>query len=78
LEDSYSNSCIDDGLAFDILIEKDALKKTIYVGNYYQNEIGEIIRFVNTFVSTNNRIWYDKDQLTKDYENCRARMKNPS
>jgi hypothetical protein len=76
LKSYYSNSCIDDGLGLHIIIEKDRFKKQISLDNYYQNDIGRIINFVNTYLSKSNKIWYDKKKLIKDYQDCKQRITN--
>jgi hypothetical protein len=38
--------------------------------NYYQDDIGKIINFINARLPVDYRIEYDKNKLTPDYKKC--------
>lgn len=71
----YSNPCIDDGLGLEVFIEKNGFKKHTSLDNYYKNEIGQILSFVNTYIPVKYKVSYDKNQLVQDYERCKEEMK---
>jgi hypothetical protein len=72
LKKSYSNDCMEDGLQMTISLKKDRKRKSVHVGNYYQEEIGKVILLVNSVIPGKYRIWYDKDKLTADYKRCKG------
>lgn len=72
LKNYYSNNCIDDGSQISVLLKKDNTVKSVMLDNYYQNDIGTIIYFINSIVPAKYKIWYDKKQLLADYKNCKS------
>lgn len=73
LKQYYSNPCIDDGLGLEVFFEKGDLKRQVTLDNYYQNEVGQIMEFVNAQVPSEFKTWYDKETLTKDYMICNSK-----
>ena len=72
LKNYYSNNCIDDGSQISVVLKKDNIIKSVMLDNYYQDEIGTIIYFMNSIVPKKYQIWYDKKQLITDYKNCKS------
>ncbi len=72
LKNYYSNNCIDDGSRINVILKKDKDIKSILLDNYYQEDIGTIIYFINTIVPAKYKIWYDKERLITDYKNCKS------
>jgi hypothetical protein len=70
LNDYYSNACIDDGISLAIYYTRNKLSKTIILDNYYQNDIGEVVEYVNSLIPRKYKIWYDKNALISEYEKC--------
>jgi hypothetical protein len=70
LKNYYSNNCIDDGSQINVVLKKDNEIKSVQLDNYYQDDIGTIIYFVNSLVPVKYKIWYDKERLISDYKNC--------
>lgn len=68
----YSNNYIDDGSRINVVLKKDNDVKHVLLDNYYQEDIGTIIYFINSIVPTKYKIWYDKETLIKDYKNCKS------
>lgn len=72
LKNYYSNNCIDDGSNIKVVLKKDNVIKLVLLDNYYQEDIGTIIYFINSIVPTKYKIWYDKERLITDYKNCKS------
>ena len=72
LKNYYSNNCIDDGSQISVVLKKDNAIKSVMLDNYYQDDIGTIIYFINSIVPKKYQIWYDKKQLLTDYKNCKS------
>jgi len=70
LKPYYQNRCVDDGFQFNIILKKGTDVKNIILANYYQEDIGRIIYFINSIVPNKYNIWYDKKTLNRDYNNC--------
>jgi hypothetical protein len=70
LKNAYENPCIDDGLELKVTFNGI---KTVNVLNYYQEEIGYLIHYINGNVSSAFTLWYDREKLVKDYNDCRSK-----
>jgi hypothetical protein len=66
----YLNPCVNDGFALEIFFSKNGRTKHIMLDNYYQDDIGKIINFINARLPVDYRIKYDKNKLTADYKKC--------
>ena len=66
----YSNPCVDDGFTLEVFYSGNGVNKHIILDNYYQNNVGEVINFINTKLPERYKIWYDKKRLISDYKNC--------
>jgi hypothetical protein len=66
----YSNPCVDDGFTLEILLLKDHKTKQIILKNYYQNDVGKIISFINARLPVDYRIEYEKDKLVASQKRC--------
>lgn len=70
LKDRYFNPCIADGSQINVHFQKGKTKKSVYLSNYYQEDIGEIVDFVNQIVPNKYQIDYDKKWLEKRLKEC--------
>ncbi len=68
LKGSYSNPCVEDGSQITVIIRKDGKQKEIRLGNYFQQDIGNLIFLVNMLVPEKYRVWYDRKEL--EAEKC--------
>ncbi len=73
LKNNYVNNCIHGGSQINVVLKKDSDIKSVWLENYYQDDIGTIIYFVNSLVPSKYKIWYDKEQLISDYKNCMSK-----
>jgi len=71
LQEGYFNRCIIDGSQLNVKLSKDNKSKTIYLGNYYQADIGLAIELINKLTPEKYKIWYDKEALLKKQEECK-------
>lgn len=70
LKEYYSNPCINDGSQITVELKKENMSKTVHLSNYYHHEIGLAIEQINKLAPEKYRIWYDKERLLKDQNNC--------
>ena len=75
LKKEYTNPCIDDGLGLEVDINQSGLKSHISLNNYYLNEVGQVLSFINTYLPEKTKVWYDKRKLIDDYDRCKKLMK---
>ena len=68
LKYSYLNPCVANGSQISVCISKNEKNKRVYLGNYYQRDVGKFLSLVNMLVPEKYRVWYDKDNL--ETENC--------
>ena len=68
LKYGYLNPCVANGSQFYLSITKNGKWKKVYLGNYYQQEVGNLLFLVNMIVPEKYRVWYDKESL--DAEDC--------
>jgi hypothetical protein len=73
LKTEYNNPCIDDGLVLKVDFTQQNKTKTIRVENYYQEEIGEAIRYINSNLPSQYNIWYNQKKLVEDLKNCNSK-----
>ena len=71
LKNHYVNGCIDDGSQITVIMKKNNEVKSIFLENYYQEEIGKIISFFNSLAPAKYKIWYDREKLISDYKLCK-------
>lgn len=70
LNDYYANPCIDDGSQISVNFKKDNKFKQIHLSNYYQQDIGLAIEFINGLIPEKYEIWYKKDKLLQNQKDC--------
>lgn len=68
LKNSYLNPCVANGSQIYVSITKNGKSKRVFVGNYYQQDVGNFLSLVNMLVPEKYRVWYDKESL--EAENC--------
>lgn len=71
VQEYYSNPCIADGSQITVEVKKNKESKTVHLSNYYHNEIGLAIGFINELAPDKYRIWYDREKLLEDQKNCK-------
>ncbi|MFL5764596.1 MAG: hypothetical protein ACJ77K_11695 [Bacteroidia bacterium] len=71
LKELYQNPCVMDGSQIIVQLIKDGKEKTVQLSNYYQPDIGRAIELINSLTPKKYKIWYDKDELLKEQENCK-------
>jgi hypothetical protein len=62
------NPCLANGSKFYVSITKNGKWKRVYLGNYYQQDVGNFVTLVNKLVPEKYRVWYDKERL--EAEDC--------
>lgn len=68
LKYGYLNPCLTNGSQIYVSITKNGKSKRVYLGNYYQQDVGYFLSLVNMLVPKKYRVWYDKENL--EAENC--------
>ena len=76
LQEYYENPCILDGSQITVNFQKDHKTKTIHLSNYYQSDVGLAIEQINKLAPKKYEIWYDKESLLQDQNDCTEGMKN--
>jgi len=70
LNEEYKNNCIDDGSQISFQYSKNSSIKNIHLSNYYQNDIGQTIEFINNNVPKKLKIYYNKKELLQEMKEC--------
>ena len=68
LKNGYLNPCVPDGSQIIATIARGGKWKSVYLGNYYQPDIGIFLSLVNMLVPEKYRVAYDKAKL--EAEDC--------
>jgi hypothetical protein len=63
LKYSYMNPCVENKSEFSVNITKNGKSKRVFLGNYYQQDVGNFVTLVNKLVPEKYRVWYDKERL---------------
>jgi hypothetical protein len=71
LHEYYENPCIRDGSQIRVELDSDYEKKIIQLSNYYQEDIGLVIEFINRSIPKEYKIWYDKAILQTALKDCK-------
>jgi hypothetical protein len=71
LQEYYQNPCIKDGSQLIIELDKDQKNKTVQLSNFYQEDVGLAIEFINRSTPKKYNIWYDKTTLLRDQQDCK-------
>lgn len=70
LETTYTNHCIIDGSILSFSFESAEFSKDVTTSNYYNENIAEIVKFVNKISPKVYQLWYDKQTLLKFQREC--------
>jgi hypothetical protein len=68
LKYSYLNPCVANGSQIYVTITKNGKIRRVYLGNYYEQDVGNFLSLVNMLVPEKYRVWYDKGSL--EAEDC--------
>jgi len=71
LKERYDNPCVQDGLQITVVIYSGKRSKMVHISNYYQPDIDNIIKLINSVVPPEYPIWYDKEKLVQRMEDCK-------
>lgn len=70
IRDYYENPCVMDGLQILVFVKNEFSEKKVKVSNFYQPEIGKIIKQANLLLPQKYKIWYGKEYLDSAYNYC--------
>ena len=70
LKSFYYNPCIVQGVTHEFAFNWDNHTKRTTLSNYYLDEIGEFVNFINKKVPGEFSMLYDKAKLQNDLKNC--------
>lgn len=69
--DVYTNKCIEDGLVIGMTLNQNSvILKNVRFSNYYHKEFEKIVKNVNQFVRTENKIDYSKSSFLQVKNDC--------
>jgi hypothetical protein len=71
LQDHYVNECVKDGSQIRVIFKMDTTITQVILSNYYQADIGSVVRYINNNTPKEYHIYYDSVQLTRDYNECK-------
>jgi len=74
LEQLYFNECIIDGLEFELIVKHRQSKLNTFIQNYYHPSVATIIEIINSLAPEKHEIWYEKEELIKDFEDCEQNL----
>ena len=70
-EEVYTNKCVEDGMVMNLILFEETLEtRNIQFSNIYNEELNEIIEFVNSNTEQKYNVYYDKSKLEEDLKNC--------
>jgi hypothetical protein len=70
-QDRYANTCIEDGQVFTLIFRNsDSTLRKVSFQNYYHNDLGQLVRLLNSQVGSVYKISYDKEVILRMVADC--------
>jgi hypothetical protein len=60
LKEQYVNEAVEDGINLSFEIRINTIKKTIFVSNMYNDDLGKLVELINTLVPEDNLGYHEK------------------